>query len=165
MSVRVDLSGMGCDGGLVRFLKSRIHVPAVERPRCVEWAGPLYRFIVICLAKTETALLPAPFWCTSRGPAHFDWRWRKRPALALLAWDTCSIVRLCRVHRDALIHRKIGLNAGSGSVRPWPRMIGRDTVASRPFRHRSSTALSGGSARPAQAVCVFRQAFFVERLT
>jgi hypothetical protein len=29
-------------------------------------------------------------WCTSRGPAHFDWRWRERPVLALLAWDTYS---------------------------------------------------------------------------
>jgi hypothetical protein len=38
----------------------------------------------------ETALLPAPFWCTSRGSVHFDWRWRERPALALLAWKACS---------------------------------------------------------------------------
>jgi len=38
--------------------------------------------------QTETALLPAPFWCTYRvEPAHFDWRWRERPALALLAWE------------------------------------------------------------------------------
>jgi len=22
--------------------------------------------------------------------AHFDWHWRERPALALLAWETCS---------------------------------------------------------------------------
>jgi hypothetical protein len=39
----------------------------------------------------ETALLPAPFWCTKRAEsAHFDWRWRERPALALLAWEACS---------------------------------------------------------------------------
>src|SRR5438105_5459500 len=39
----------------------------------------------------ETALLPAPFWCTKRvEPAHFDWHWRERPALALLAWEACS---------------------------------------------------------------------------
>jgi len=39
----------------------------------------------------QTALLPAPFWCTKRvEPAHFDWRWRERPALALLAWEACS---------------------------------------------------------------------------
>jgi hypothetical protein len=37
---------------------------------------------------TETALLTAPFWCTKRvESAHFDWRWRERPALALLAWE------------------------------------------------------------------------------
>ena len=26
----------------------------------------------------------------TRGSAHFDWRWRERPAPALLAWDACS---------------------------------------------------------------------------
>ena len=42
----------------------------------------------------ETALLPAPFWCTKRvEPAHFDWRWRERPALALLAWEACLAIR------------------------------------------------------------------------
>jgi len=25
-------------------------------------------------------------------PAHFDWRWRERPALALLAWEACLAV-------------------------------------------------------------------------
>ena len=25
----------------------------------------------------------------TRGIAHFDWRWRERPALALLAWEPC----------------------------------------------------------------------------
>jgi hypothetical protein len=30
-------------------------------------------------------------WCTERvEPAHFDWHWRERPALALLAWAACS---------------------------------------------------------------------------
>jgi hypothetical protein len=39
----------------------------------------------------ETALLPAPFWCTKRvEPARFDWHSRERPALALLAWEACS---------------------------------------------------------------------------
>jgi hypothetical protein len=39
----------------------------------------------------KTALLPAPFWCTKRvESAHFNWRWRERPALALLAWEACS---------------------------------------------------------------------------
>src|SRR5258705_3355676 len=37
--------------------------------------------------KQKTALLPAPFWVHLRvEPAHFDWRWLERPALALLAW-------------------------------------------------------------------------------
>ena len=39
----------------------------------------------------ETAPLPAPFWCTIPvEPAHFDWRSRERPALALLAWEALS---------------------------------------------------------------------------
>jgi hypothetical protein len=42
------------------------------------------------VGKTETAPLPAPFLVHSRGPAHFGWLWRERPALALLAWDTYS---------------------------------------------------------------------------
>jgi hypothetical protein len=48
------------------------------------------------LPHAETALLPAPFWCTKRvEPAHFDWRWRERPALALLAWEAQLAIR-CR---------------------------------------------------------------------
>jgi hypothetical protein len=40
------------------------------------------------IPKTETALQAAPFWCTKRVvSAHFDWHWRERPALALLAWE------------------------------------------------------------------------------
>jgi len=42
----------------------------------------------------KTALLPAPFWCTTRvESAHFDWRWRERPALALLAWEALVAIR------------------------------------------------------------------------
>src|SRR6266404_526988 len=26
-------------------------------------------------------------------PAHFDWRWRERPARALLAWEACLAIR------------------------------------------------------------------------
>ena len=26
-------------------------------------------------------------------PAHFDWRWRERPALALLAWEALVAIR------------------------------------------------------------------------
>ena len=39
-------------------------------------------------AKQKTAPLPAPFLVHLRvEPARFDWRWRERPALALLAWE------------------------------------------------------------------------------
>ena len=54
---------------------------------------------------TKTALLPAPFWCTERvDRTHFDWHWRERPALALLAWETGSdpLNRLCRVKAESI---------------------------------------------------------------
>jgi hypothetical protein len=31
--------------------------------------------------------------CTTRGPAHFDWRWRERPAPALLAWESLFAIQ------------------------------------------------------------------------
>jgi hypothetical protein len=41
--------------------------------------------------KQKTAPLPAPFLVHLRvEPAHFDWRWRERPALALLAWEAVA---------------------------------------------------------------------------
>src|SRR5260370_6737092 len=50
--------------------------------------------------QTETALLPAPFWVHLRvEPAHFDWRWRERPALALLAWEALARDPLARLRR------------------------------------------------------------------
>ena len=48
----------------------------------------------------ETTPLPAPFWCTIPvEPAHFDWRSRERPALALLAWEALSRDPLARLRR------------------------------------------------------------------
>jgi hypothetical protein len=49
------------------------------------------------MVQQKTALLPAPLWCTvvhrHVEPAHFDWRWRERPALALLAWEALVAIR------------------------------------------------------------------------
>ena len=56
-------------------------------------------------------------------PAHFDWRWRERPALALLAWEALARDPLARLRRiqvestgttinfrpAAITHRDIGL--------------------------------------------------------
>src|SRR5260221_12056316 len=53
----------------------------------------------------ETALLPAPFWCTKRvESAHFDWRSRERPALALLAWEAFRdpLMRLRRMQMESI---------------------------------------------------------------
>jgi hypothetical protein len=38
-------------------------------------------------------------------PAHFDWRWRERPALALLAWEALArdpVARLCRSQVESI---------------------------------------------------------------
>ena len=32
-------------------------------------------------------------------PAHFDWRWRERPALALLAWEALARGPMARLRR------------------------------------------------------------------
>jgi hypothetical protein len=32
-------------------------------------------------------------------PAHFDWRWRERPALALLAWEALARDPMARLRR------------------------------------------------------------------
>jgi hypothetical protein len=56
-------------------------------------------------------------------PAHFDWRWRGRPALARLAWEALArdpLARLCRIQVEStgtrinfrpasITHRDIGL--------------------------------------------------------
>jgi hypothetical protein len=38
-------------------------------------------------------------------PAHFDWRWWERPALALLAWEALArdpVARLCRTQVESI---------------------------------------------------------------
>jgi hypothetical protein len=51
-------------------------------------------------AKQKTAPLPAPLLVHQRvEPAHFDWRWRERPALALLAWEALARDPLARLRR------------------------------------------------------------------
>ena len=46
------------------------------------------------VTKQKTAPLPAPFLVHLRvESAHFDWRWRERPVLALLAWEAQLAIR------------------------------------------------------------------------
>jgi hypothetical protein len=66
-------------------------------------------------------------------PAHFDWRWRERPALALLAWEALPRDPLARLRRiqvestgttinfrpAAITHRDIGLHFVSDSQEPF----------------------------------------------
>jgi hypothetical protein len=42
-------------------------------------------------------------------PAHFDWRWQERPALALLAWEAVArdpLATLRRVQMESFVSRK-----------------------------------------------------------
>ena len=76
-------------------------------------------------------------------PAHFDWRWRERPALALLAWEALARDPLARLRRiqvestgttinfrpAAITHRDIAASALLIASRlaltgPWMRSSG-----------------------------------------
>ena len=69
------------------LLFTQARTPFLSRPpACIDAAGGGNPLAVS--EEIGTALLPAPFWCTKRvDRAHFDWRWRERPARALLAWE------------------------------------------------------------------------------
>ena len=54
------------------------------------WSGSPSVCDQVCRQDRNGAVASAVPGALSRGPAHFDWLWRERPALALLAWDTCS---------------------------------------------------------------------------
>ena len=52
-------------------------------------------------------------------PAHFDWRWRERPALALLAWEALVRDPLGRLRRIQVESIGTAINFGpADSVRP-----------------------------------------------
>ena len=58
-------------------------------------------------------------------PAHFDWRWRERPALALLAWEALArdpLARLRRIYVESINFRPRVSDHGQG---PWPLSIAR----------------------------------------
>jgi hypothetical protein len=73
-------------------------------------------------------------------PAHFDWRWRERPALALLAWEALARDPLARLRRiqvestgttinfrpAAITHRDIAVSALliAFQRKGWDRRIG-----------------------------------------
>ena len=50
-------------------------------------------------AKQKRRCYQRRFGAPTRGPAHFDWRWRERPALALLARETDARDPLMRLRR------------------------------------------------------------------
>ena len=49
--------------------------------------APTIRFIAPLGKNRNGAVASAVPSALTRGSAHFDWHWRERPALALLAWE------------------------------------------------------------------------------
>ena len=65
------------------------------------------------VTKQKTAPLPAPFLVHLRvESAHFDWRWRERPALALLAWEAMARDPLARLRRIQVVSIGTTINLG-----------------------------------------------------
>ena len=102
----------------------------------------------------ETAPLPAPFWCTIPvEPAHFDWRSRERPALALLAWEALSRDPLARLRRIQVESIGTTINFARSLLRLQPEL---DQAAAEPVAQREATAAtSHGLDPPAQSHCYF----------
>src|SRR5258708_6148887 len=49
-------------------------------------------------------------------PAHFDWRWRERPALALLAWEALARDPLARLRRIQVESIGTTINLGRRAI-------------------------------------------------
>jgi hypothetical protein len=73
------------------------------------------------VTKQKTAPLPAPFLVHLRvESAHFDWRWRERPALALLAWEAMARDPLERLRRMQVESIGTTINLGPDESRGRP---------------------------------------------
>jgi hypothetical protein len=102
----------------------------------------------------EPAPLPAPFGCTIPvEPAHFDWRSRERPALALLAWEACLAIRWRALRRIQVESIGTTINFARSLLRLQPEL---DQAAAEPVAQREATAAtSHGLDPPAQSHCYF----------
>ena len=102
----------------------------------------------------ETAPLPAPFWCTIPvEPAHFDWRSRERPALALLAWEALSRDPMAGLRRIQAESIGTTINFARSLLRLQPEL---GQAAAEPVTQREATAAtSHGLDPPAQSHCYF----------
>jgi hypothetical protein len=56
-------------------------------PEAARWSGAYDQVHSPAGQNRNGAVASAVPSALTRGPAHFDWHWRERPALALLAWE------------------------------------------------------------------------------
>src|SRR3984893_11077127 len=73
-------------------------------------------------------------------PAHFDWRWRERPALALLAWEALARDPLARL-------RRIQVESTGTTINFRPAAITHRDIAASALLIASRLALTGPPAR------------------
>jgi len=69
-------------------------------------------------------------------PAHFDWRWRERPALALLAWEALARDPLARL-------RRIQVESTGTTINFRPAAITHRDIAASALLIASTLALTG----------------------
>jgi hypothetical protein len=69
-------------------------------------------------------------------PAHFDWRWRERPALALLAWEALARDPLARL-------RRIQVESTGTTINFRPAAITHRDIAASALLIASRLALTG----------------------
>jgi hypothetical protein len=75
-------------------------------------------------------------------PAHFDWRWRERPALALLAWEALARDPLARL-------RRIQVEAIGTTINFRPAAITHRDIAASALLIASRLALTAAEKNPA----------------
>jgi hypothetical protein len=88
-------------------------------------------------AKQKTAPLPSAVLVHLHvEPAHFDWRWRERPALALLAWEALARDPLARL-------RRIQVESTGTTINFRPAAITHRDIAASALLIASTLALTG----------------------
>ena len=75
-------------------------------------------------------------------PAHFDWRWRERPALALLAWEALARDPVARL-------RRIQVESIGTTINFRPATITHHDIAAWPMLIASRLALTAAENNPA----------------
>ena len=97
-------------------------------------------------------------------PAHFDWRWRERPALALLAWEAQLAIRWrgyaaskwSQLEMTINFRRREGLFMGA--IKAPRAAVGNRLIGVGPFQFLSGRKKSGASSGASSSMGVARTA-------